>query len=192
MDKRAQIRRQLQIVTVPNSITRTHHLEAVSDPDCSLPEGPGPWAPEPNPSTLFEVACMKQLGSDPPTKQKSINEQLEMHDAEYVNLIKKYPKLLEPSFNKGEPTHGVYHKIETQGPPCKTKRRPIVMDSAKAAAGKAAWEKMEKDGSMVLNQWWIFLLIDERLSQGVYLLVADFLKVFARQQPLLHNIAVAP
>ena len=51
---------------------------------------------------------------------------------------------------------------------------------------------MEKDGSMVLNQWWIFLLIDERLSQGVYLLVADFLKVFARQQPLLHNIAVAP
>ena len=48
-------------------------------------------------------------------------------------------------------------------------------------------EEMEKEKAVVH-----FLLIDERLSQGVYLLVADFLKVFARQQPLLHNIAVAP
>ena len=48
---------------------------------------------------------------------------------------------------KGEPTHGIYHKIEAGShAPCTTKRRPIIIDSAKAAAGKAAWKQMERDG----------------------------------------------
>ena len=80
-------------------------------------------------------------------KKKSVEEQLKIHPEEYVKMIRAHPQLMNPSFKKGEPTHGVYHRIETGNhPPCKTKRRPIIMDSAKAAAGKAAWDQMLEDG----------------------------------------------
>ena len=72
---------------------------------------------------------------------------MSMHEEKYVKLIKRFPQLLNPSFKKGEPAHGVWHKIETgTHQPCKSKRRPIISNSAKAAAGKAAWEQMAKDG----------------------------------------------
>ena len=45
----------------------------------------------------------------------------------------------------------MYHKIETTGPPVTAKRRPIVANEAKNAAGKAAWEKMERDGVIEKN-----------------------------------------
>ena len=76
----------------------------------------------------------------------STEECLKLHAPEYVNLlnnINKVTKLLNPTFDKGEPAHGVYHRIETTGPPVTAKRRPIVANAAKNAAGKAAWEKME-------------------------------------------------
>ena len=89
----------------------------------------------------------EKMNSPSEESKKSVESQLYLHAEDYVQMIKSYPQLLNPDFKKGEPTHGVYHKIETgTHPPCRTKRRPIVMDSAKAAAGKAAWEKMEKDG----------------------------------------------
>ena len=94
------------------------------------------------------MACIKQLDQDPVESGDADTEKaLQQHGEEFVKLIKKYPNLLKPSFNKGEPAHGVYHKIETGShTPCKTKRRPIVRDSAKAEAGKAAWDQMIKDG----------------------------------------------
>ena len=81
-------------------------------------------------------------------KKLSIEEQLQLHDERYIKMIQAHPQLLNPSFTKGEPAHGVYHRIDTppDHPPCRTKRRPIIMNSAKAAAGKAAWEQMERDG----------------------------------------------
>ena len=76
----------------------------------------------------------------------SLEDSLKVHSKEYQDLLKSFPKLLNPSFKKGEPVHGVYHKIETQGPPVTTKRRPIIANKAKNDAGKEAWEKMERDG----------------------------------------------
>ena len=145
VDKKAQIKALLQIVTVPTNTLRVSYLDQAGRvPDIRVEDELLEDA-RTNEAVAFEVACMKQL--DPTVvKKKSIEEQLKLHSEEYVELIKSYPKLLKPSFSKGEPTHGVYHKIETTGPPCKTKRRPIVMDSVKAAAGKAAWEQMERDG----------------------------------------------
>ena len=99
-----------------------------------------------NEAIAFQISCMEKLDSKV-EKKMSVEEQLKMHPQEYVKMIQTYPQLLNPSFKKGEPTHGIFHKIETgDHAPCKTKRRPIIMDSAKAAAGKAAWEQMERDG----------------------------------------------
>ena len=68
-----------------------------------------------------------------------------------VDMIKRYPQLLEPTFQKGEPVHGVWHKIETADhPPCKTKRRPILANAEKNKMGKEVWEKMLKDGELPL------------------------------------------
>ena len=150
VDRRAQIKELSQVVTVPTSTLRVSYLDGVDSKSVPALEDVRLEAPQSqadNEAIAFEVACMKQL-DESVDKKKSIEEQLKLHSTEYVKLIRRYPKLLEPSFNKGEPTHGVYHRIDTQGPPCKTKRRPIVMDSAKAAAGKVAWEQMEKDGAL--------------------------------------------
>ena len=151
VDKKAQIREPLQVVTVPTDTVRVNYLAAdgggPSEPCHSPGVQTGLRSVEDNEAIAFQVACVKQLGESKEKKKKSINEQLQAHSEEYVKLIKSYPQLLEPSFRKGEPDHGVYHKIETGShPPCKTKRRPIIMDSAKAAAGKEAWEQMERDG----------------------------------------------
>ena len=62
-------------------------------------------------------------------------------------MVKKHPQLLNPTFKKGEPTHGVYHFIETgDHPPSKAKRRPVIANSDKAKKGKEAWDKMKADG----------------------------------------------
>ena len=92
---------------------------------------------------------MRQATEDSPKKgeKKSDEEILKELDPHYAKLIKKYPNLLNPSFHKGEPAHGVFHRIDTADhPPCRAKRRPIVSNPQKAAAGKAAWEQMERDG----------------------------------------------
>ena len=66
---------------------------------------------------------------------------------------------MNPTFQKGEPAHGVWHKIETADhPPCKSKRRPIISNAARNAAGNAAWEQMEKDA---------FILLAVRSKQGL-------------------------
>ena len=94
----------------------------------------------------FEMACMKSLETDSPDDKKSLEmeEKLKMHDPHYVKLIKKFPQLLNPNFVKGEPAHGVYHRIDIapDATPCRAKRRPIIQDTIKAEAGKKAWEKM--------------------------------------------------
>ena len=147
MDKKAKIKAPVKIVTVPTDITRTHHIEPVSVmPDCSLPRGSGPWPTPDNQSILFEVACMKQLDAEV-TPTKPAEEALKLHEPKYAAMVKSHPELLEPSFQKGNPTHGVWHKMHTADhAPCKSKRRPIIADSIKAQKGKEAWEKMLADG----------------------------------------------
>merc|ERR1711989_141989 len=62
-------------------------------------------------------------------------------------MIKRHPELLEPSFQRGKPAHGVWHRIDTADhPPTTAKRRPIIADSEKARKGKEAWDKMLEDG----------------------------------------------
>ena len=140
-DKRSQIKDELQIVTVPSSVPRLHYLDSHPSRVVEPVRVPNEAAEV----AAFELACMKAL--DPENKNKiSLEDSLKVHAPEYQDLLKSFPKLLNPSFKKGEPVHGVYHKIETQGPPVTTKRRPIIANKAKNDAGKAAWEKMERDG----------------------------------------------
>ena len=70
VDKRSNIKAPVKIVTVPSDIIRTHHVEEVSsNPSSSTPGDPKPSDSEPISqktwqSRLFEVACMKKLGSE--------------------------------------------------------------------------------------------------------------------------------
>ena len=79
VDKKANIRSPVKIVTVPKDITRAHHLEPVAvgsvpsqSADKSTPsEGAtlpasGVGGPSRYHTTLFEVACMKKLSPEPP------------------------------------------------------------------------------------------------------------------------------
>ena len=153
VNRKAQIKTLLQIVTVPTDTPRVHSLDSGGTglPDLlskSVKSVATPSSGISNDVIAFEVACMKMLDKSNINTKKSVEEQLKMHDSRYVQMIKTHPELLNPSFTKGEPAHGVFHRIDTPPghPPCKTKRRPIIMNSAKAAAGKAAWEQMIKDG----------------------------------------------
>ena len=93
VDKKAQIKALLQIVTVPTSTLRVNSLDRVSNhtPGPDVGEEPLEVA-KANEAIAFEVACMKQL--DPTvTKKKSVEDQLKMHSEEYIKMIKNHPKL---------------------------------------------------------------------------------------------------
>ena len=158
-DRKADIKEILQFVTVPNDLQRTSYLEtshgASSSPQANRSwvgalEGVSPLTKS-NEAIVFEMACVEQLdlkSEEEKEKENSdIEKALQQHAEEYVKLIRKYPSLLKPSFSKGVPAHGVYHKIETADhAPCRAKRRPIATNSTKSEQGRKAWEKMEKDG----------------------------------------------
>ena len=161
VDKKANIKKSLQVVTVPNNTLRVDYLDSGNRqtpfPVPASPPAAGSVPPDKgvdpidraraNEAIAFQISCIKRL-DEKVTKKKSVEEQLMLHDKKYVKMIEAHPELLKPSFKKGEPAHGIYHRIETipGHAPCKTKRRPIVMDSARAAAGKAAWDQMIEDG----------------------------------------------
>ena len=87
VDKKAQIKALLQIVTVPTNTLRVSYLDQAGRvPDIRVEDELLEDA-RTNEAVAFEVACMKQL--DPTVvKKKSIEEQLKLHSEEYVELIK--------------------------------------------------------------------------------------------------------
>ena len=146
VDRKAQIKKELKIITVPTDIPRVHYLDSLgSKPSEELPVPQDELMVHrrrlvDNDTVQFEVACMEELEMSEEKESKvkkklSIEEQLLLHEERYVQMIQAHPQLLNPSFTKGEPAHGIYHRIDTppDQPPCKAKRRPIIMNSAKAA-----------------------------------------------------------
>ena len=151
VDKKAGIKSLLQMVTVPTNLQRNYLSPEGAGDGRRLCDQSGPvrvQSGEDAKSVQFQVSCIKKLGQEEEkVAKKSVEEQLQSHDPKYVSLLKKYPALLNPNFVKGEPVHGVWHKIDTgTHPPSKAKRRPIVSNAKKAAAGKAAWDQMIADG----------------------------------------------
>ena len=63
----------------------------------------------------------------------------------YKELIGKYPEILKITF-KNKPAEGIYHRIETEGAPFKSKVRPLLADSEKSEMGKKIWQEMEDMG----------------------------------------------
>ena len=152
-DKRADIKERLQIVTVPVDIPRAHHT-AVMSADKVGQVGPSPTVPLKVSAVnaeqaAFELACMKALGDKESVEERrKVEEKIKIHDPEYQQMIKQHPELLNPTFTK-DPSHGVFHRIETSGPPCKSKRRPIIANSEKAQKGKEALTYKVKKKSFV-------------------------------------------
>ena len=90
VDKKAKIKKSLQIYTVPKTLTRIDYLE--------VPENgsvPPQWADRSrrptkfssNEVVAFEVACMKSLEKEEAVKNKTVEEQLSVHDPKYVELV---------------------------------------------------------------------------------------------------------
>ena len=74
IDKKAQSKTILQVVTVPTDITRAHHVEAVSQDGEELEPVSMPdlkLGRKSNEAIAFEVACVKQLGATETDKKKS-------------------------------------------------------------------------------------------------------------------------
>ena len=67
---------------------------------------------------------------------------------EFTALMTAQPVLTTPSFNAPEPKHGVFHHIETTGPPISCCVRHLAPD--KLAAAKAEFDHME---TMGIVQW---------------------------------------
>ena len=112
VDKKAQIKAPVKIVTVPKDITRANHLESVTDPGKSSPSmlansrsssdheicpESASGVPESGKSTLkiseqswrhnlttiIEVACMKKLDEESEALPTAAEEALKIHDPEY-------------------------------------------------------------------------------------------------------------
>ena len=119
VDRKAQIKAPLQVVTVPITTPRISYLDPGEAEHTSKSDLIVSMSGQSAEAVAFQVACMEQLDKkvlnpQPETKKKkSIEEQLQMHQDEYAQLIRSYPELLNPSFKKGEPDHGVWHRIET-------------------------------------------------------------------------------
>ena len=159
-DKRAKIKSLLQVVTVPPDIQRVSYLESSrpSSSSSSSPPLPDQWRslnlrePTSNEAIAFQIACMKKLELSEKIKpesksKKDPEEALKEHSEYYAEMIKRFPQLLNPSFSKEAPAHGVYHYLDTKDhAPCRAKRRPLIADRKKAAMGKEIWEQMERDG----------------------------------------------
>ena len=148
VDKKAAIKAPLQMVTVPTNLQRVSYLESSGSggPAHSAPESGLKPLVKDNNSILFEVSCVEKLEK---VEKKKVSQEslLNKIEGDYVKLIKKYPKLLKPTFTKGEPAHSVYHRIETgDHPPCRSKRRPLINDPVKAEKGRRVWEQMIEDG----------------------------------------------
>ena len=158
VDKKADIRAPIKIVTVPKNITRAHHVESVAASKELLKMSSSMTSKVASPevsarsasrvaTTLFEVACIKRLGEKPSVLQMEVEKALKLHEEEYASMVKAHPELLKTSFQKGRPAHNVWHKIETADhPPCKAKRRPVLANREKDKMGRETWEKMLADG----------------------------------------------
>ena len=71
---------------------------------------------------------------------------LDKHHPEYVKMIRTYPQLMEPSFIKGKLAQRGWHRIDiADHPPAKSKRRPLIANSAKADMDKKKWDQTEQD-----------------------------------------------
>ena len=62
----------------------------------------------------------------------------------YKGLLQKF-SILKADF-KTEPAKDIYHRIETNGQPFKSKVRPLLASSEKSQLGKKIWAEMEKLG----------------------------------------------
>ena len=157
-DKKAQTKTLLSFITVPQSTQRVAYLQPGEATPISTSDLPESWLKPKLPVSRlsneeieFQVACIKKLEkvaekSSDSDQNKGVSG-LSQHDAEYVKMIQQFPQLLEPTFSKATPVHGVWHRIDTgHHPPSRAKRRPLIANAAKAAEGRRIWKQMEKDG----------------------------------------------
>ena len=63
----------------------------------------------------------------------------------YKALVAQFPNILKTTFKK-EPVKGIHHRIETDGPPFKSKVHPLLADCKKSEEGKKVSEQMVQLG----------------------------------------------
>ena len=164
-DKKAQTKSLLKFIKIDSSIKRVESMDLYEEP---LIQNDSPE------TIFFQTQCMQHLNTNQEVGAMSIHpdqigpiadniplsaevdpdanecynsniKALEKVKKPYVDLIKKFPKILAANFKK-EPAKDIYHRIETTGAPFKSKVRPLLASSEKSEKGRKIWEEMEKLG----------------------------------------------
>ena len=87
VDKKAKIKEELQMVTVPANLPRNRGSGEQPQSRQSVVHESGAHTPDQvaalNQAIAFQIACVKKLAT-PETKKKSVEEQLAMHQPKYA------------------------------------------------------------------------------------------------------------
>ena len=167
-DKKSKIKSLLKCFKLPSrDVESVQFEETYEEPSFQKPS---------NAQILYETECMKNVDSpvsadigalaidpdyqgplcdnlplstnadpDADLGEKQNLEALQKLDPKYKNLVSQFPNILKSTFKK-EPVKGIYHRIETEGPPFKSKVRPLLADSEKSEEGKKIWDEMVQLG----------------------------------------------
>ena len=125
IDKKAAIKKKLEFVTIKQNSLPAQFVEAQTDPEI----------------TKFEIACIKRL-AESDNKKPSDEEVLKKVPQNYRKLIQEYD-ILKPNY-KVKPKHNIVHRIDTNGPPCTSKVRPLPADKLEQV--KKIFQEMENSG----------------------------------------------
>ena len=203
-DKKADTKSILKCFKMPADSVQSVEMDYYEEPHFQIPS---------NEQIQFEVNCMKSIcqssiagevsamsiqpdqespmcddlplpeSVDPHAgaEEKENLEALSRVSEEYASLIKKYPNILKSTFKK-DPAD-IYHRIETDGPPFKSKVRPLLANSDKSEQGRQIWKEMENLGVIervkpnTLLQYTSPLHIVKKPNNRGWRICADFRKL---------------
>ena len=120
-DKRSQIKKKLDLVSIPHNIFPSFGA-VVSNKEAEVAR-----------NLRFSAQCVAALGN---------TDKKEEHTEKYMELLNKFKQILKPNFKEAKTKHNVEHSIITKGPPCTAKARPILPGSHKAVEGYKAWKEL--------------------------------------------------
>ena len=126
-DTKAKISGLLQFVKIPkNALPRVSKVNVISSTPTLTPSGP-PNPPLPTEDPDWAHFQVNAIQTAQPEKAKKAAQKI--HPKEYLDMVKEFPCLLKPDFRNIK--HSVEHSIETEGPPIRSKVRPLLPGSRK-------------------------------------------------------------
>ena len=136
-DKKAQVSSVLKFKSLPYNKSIQHKNLSVLSRHTSRID------PE---HLVFQLAAIEQLTEEESPiieEQESIDS---LPDSPYKQILARYPDLLKQTFHEDLPKNGITHRINTNGPPCRSRVRRLLPGSPKAKAAEESFRELERLG----------------------------------------------